>query len=64
MELYGLRANTGETKVMRCQVSKGQAKDSRKHPCGVCRISVRDNSISCVACHRWVHEGCIGISIR
>ena len=42
----------------------GQAEDSGKYPCGVCREGVGDNSIKCVACHRWVHKRCSGISGR
>ena len=52
MELKGLRVNIGKTKVMRCQVRIGQAEDSGKYPCGMCREGVGDNSINCVACHR------------
>ena len=37
MELKGLRVNIGKTKVKRCQVRIGQAEDSGKFPCGVCR---------------------------
>ena len=64
MELKGLRVNIGKTKVMRCQVRIGQAEDSGKYPCGVCRQGVGDNSIKCVARHRWVHKRCSGISGR
>ena len=45
MELKGLRVNIGKTKVMRCQVRIGQAEDSVKYPCGVCKQGVGDNSI-------------------
>ena len=67
MELKGLRVNAGMTKVMRYQVSKDQAENSGKPPCGVYRKSVRENSILCLACHRWVHKShkrCSGISGR
>ena len=56
MELKGFRVNIGKTKVMRCQVGIGQAEESGKYPCGVCKKGVGDNSIMCVACHRWVHK--------
>ena len=62
MELKGLRGNIGKTKVMRCQVRIGQAKESEKYPCGVCRQGVGDNSIKCVAYHKWIHKKCSGIS--
>ena len=42
----------------------GQAEDSGKYPCGVCKQGVGDNSIKCVACHKWVHKRCSGISGR
>ena len=47
--------NIGKTKVMRCQVGIGQAEESGKYPCGMCKQGVGDNSIKCVACHR-VHK--------
>ena len=62
MEKKGLRVNTGKTKVMWCRLSMGQDKDSGKHPCGVCRKGVGNNSIFCLECHRWVHKRCSGIS--
>ena len=40
MELKGLRVNIGKTKVMRCQVRIGQAEETGKYPCGVCRQGV------------------------
>ena len=40
MELKGLRVNIGKTKVMRCKVRIGQAEESGKYPCGVCRQGV------------------------
>ena len=54
--------NAGETKIMWCRRSMGQAEDSGEHPCGVCRKGVGDNSIFCVECSRWVHKRCSGIS--
>ena len=42
----------------------GQAEESGKYPCGVCRQGVGDNSIKCVACHKWIHKWCSGISGR
>ena len=54
--------NAGKTKIMWCRLSMGQAEDSGKHPCGVCRKGVGDNSIFCVECRRWVHKRSSGIS--
>ena len=64
MELKGLGVNIGKTKVMRCQVKMGQTEESGEYPCGVCRQGVGDNSIKCVACHKWIHERCRGIPGR
>ena len=64
MELKGLRVNIGKTKVMRCQVRIGQAEESGKYPCGVCRQGVGDNSIKCITCQKWIHKRCSGISAR
>ena len=45
-EGYGIegypRVNIGKTKVMKCQVRIGQAEDSGKYPCGVCKQGVGD----------------------
>ena len=38
----------------------GQAEESGKYPCGVCRQGVGDNSIKCIACHKWIHKRCSG----
>ena len=58
-----MRVHT-EKKVMMCQVSRCPAGNSKNHPCSVCRHGVGCNSIMCVACYRWVHKGCRGISGR
>ena len=64
MDLKGMRVNTEKRKVMMCQVSRCPAGNSENHPCSVCRQGVGCNSIMCVACYRWVHKGCSGISGR
>ena len=48
MELKGLRVNIGKTKVIKCQVRIGQAEESGKYLCGMCRQGVGDNSIKCI----------------
>ena len=40
----------------------GQVEESGNY--GVCRRGVGDNSIKCVACHRWIYKRCSGISGR
>ena len=48
MESMGLRVNMG-TKVMRCCFRVGQAENSGKWPCGICKKGVVANSIQCTA---------------
>ena len=50
MEEKGLRVNLGKTKVMKCEVRTGQAENSGKFPCGVCRKGIGANSILCTKC--------------
>ena len=59
MEAKGLRVNVGKTKVTQCRVSRFQNEDSGKYPCGVCRKGVRDNSIVCAECLKWVHKSSV-----
>ena len=60
----GLTVNT-EKKVMECQLScMGEAFYSGNHLCSVLRQGVGCKSIVCVACHRWFHKKCSGISDR
>ena len=61
MEVKGLKVNMGKTKVMRCRVRSGQAENSGKYPCSVCRKGVGNNSIECTKCLSWVHKACSGI---
>src|SRR5206468_9226848 len=64
MERKGLRVNMAKTKVMKCQLRSGQAKDSGKWPCGVCRKGVGRNSLVCGVCRKWVHKKCSGVKGR
>src|SRR6266446_4178714 len=64
MEEKGLRVNMGKTKVMKCQVRAGQAENSGKWPCGVCRKGVGRNSILCRSCNKWNHKKCSGVTGR
>ena len=59
-----MREGTEKRKVMMCQAAGVRLEIQKKHPCSVCRQSVGCNSIMCVACYRWVHKGCSGISGR
>ena len=62
MKLKGLRVNMDKTKVMCCEVRSGQAENSGKWPCAVCRAGVGANSINCSACKQWVHKKCSGLT--
>jgi hypothetical protein len=62
MEGMGLRVNVGKTKVMRCGVRVGQAENSGKWPCGICKKGVAANSIQCTACRAWIHSRCSGVT--
>ena len=62
MESKGLRVNMEKTKVMCCKVRSGQAENSGKWPCGVCRRGVGVNAIVCNKCKKWVHKRCSGLS--
>src|SRR5213082_287786 len=64
MERKGLRVNMAKTKVMKCQLRSGQAEDSGKWPCGVCRKGVGRNSLVCGVCRKWVHKKCSGVKGR
>ena len=44
MEQRGLKVNMGKTKVMTCKVRQGQAENSGKFPCGICKKGVGKNS--------------------
>jgi hypothetical protein len=37
MEQKGLNVNMGKTKVMNCKAKQGQAENSGKFPCGICK---------------------------
>ena len=59
MKGMGLRVSMGKTKVMRCCVRVGQAENSGKGPCGICKKGVFANSIQCTA---WIHKRCSGVT--
>ena len=40
MKQKGLKVNMGKTKVMNCKVKQGQAENSAKFPCGICKKGV------------------------
>ena len=56
LEQKGPRVNMGKTKVMKYKVRQGQAENSGKFPCGICRKGVGRNSICCTKCKKWIHK--------
>ena len=60
-ESKSLKVNLGKTKVM---VSSGVTKDglskSKVDPCGVCSLKVKDYSVLCEPCGKWIHGICTG----
>jgi len=55
--------NVGKTKPMPCQAKnkKNVIQNSGKGPkcpCGMCEKGVRDNSIQCIDCSKWIHKRC------
>src|SRR6478735_8316429 len=58
LELKGLRVNVGKTKVMKSKFGAGVAEDCARYPCGVCNKGVRNNSIFCTKCKKWIHKRC------
>ena len=63
MEQKGLKVNMGKTKVMNCKVRQGQAENSGKFPCGICKKGVGRNSIYCTKCKKWIHKKCSGFRV-
>ena len=58
MEEKGLRVNVGKTKVMCSEYGKGVVNKTTTDPCGVCGYRVKENSILCTKCDKWVHNRC------
>ena len=42
MEQKGLKVNMGKTKVMNCKVRQGQAENSGKFSCGICKKGLEE----------------------
>ena len=64
MKQKGLKVNMGKTKVMNYKVRQGQAENSGKFPCGICKKGVERNSICCTKCKKWIDKKCSGIRSR
>ena len=58
-ESKGLKVNLGKTKVMVCSgITKDGMSKSKVDPCGVCNLRVKDNSVLCLQCGKWLHHRC------
>ena len=56
MEEKGLRVNVGKTKVMRCRNKIGQAENSGKFPCGICKKGVGTQLIVLFATYGYIRN--------
>ena len=60
----GLKVNIGRPKVM---ISGGITQDglskNKVDTCGVCSLRVKDNSVLCSHCGKWVHGRCAGVKM-
>ena len=63
MKQKWLKVNMVKTKVMKCKVRQGQAENSGKFPCGICKKGVGRNSICCTKCKKWIHKSVVGFSL-
>ena len=59
LKFKGLRVNMEKTKVMCCKMRTGQAENSGRWPCAVCKAGVGANSLNCTACKHWVHKNAV-----
>ena len=59
---YGGERIEGMTKVMQCCVRGGQAENSGKWPCRICKKGVVANLIQCSSCRAWIHRRCSGVT--
>jgi hypothetical protein len=60
IEKKGMRVNMGKTKKM-VSGEEGERVVSRVDPCGVCDKRVKDNSVMCLECRKWVHKRCSAV---
>ena len=57
IESEGLNANLGKTKVSG-GISKDGLSKCKFDLCGACNLRVRDNSVLCMQCSKWIHSRC------
>jgi len=54
-----MRVNVNKTKVMISGEWQKVTQKTVRWPCGVCSRGIRNNSIQCTSCKKWVHRKCI-----
>ena len=62
MEQRGLKVNIEKTKLLVSGKAMETRRETGRYPCGVCGSGVRDNSILCTQCNKWVHKRCSGLA--
>ena len=61
MESKGLKVNIEKTKVLVSGKESETVVSSGEYPCGVCGRGVRQNSVLCTICGKWIHKRCSGL---
>ena len=61
IEKKGLKVNMRKTKWLKVTGTDTSNKVARIDPCGVCSMRVKQNSILCTTCNKWVHKRCSGV---
>ena len=56
-----MRVTMNEAKVLISGEWQKVTQKAVRWPCGVCGRGVRNNSIQCASCQKWVHRKCSGI---
>ena len=66
-EIKGLKvlSNLRKNKVMVCGgITKDGVSISKVYPCWVCGLRVKDNTVLCLQCGKWIHGRCAGVKIE
>ena len=62
IESKDLKINLGKTMVMVSgRITMDGISKSMVDPCGVCSLGVKDNSVVCLQCGKWIHGRCAGV---
>jgi len=55
-----MRVNMNETKVLNSGERQKETQNAVRWPSGICGRGVRNNSIQCTSCQKWVQRKCSG----